>query len=98
MSRKLLVFSVLVIFLLVAISFTSTINSSAGKTVRSKESPLFRIRIIKAIRERVGDFLRRFVGERVFFLPFQWLKKFGYKDNLDLTLPGTRTCPPKCEI
>ena len=76
MNKKILLMSLLAIFMLLAISFASTVTSDIQKP-SIKESPLFGIRTRKAIKEKIGDLLRRFIGERVFFLPFQWL------NNLD---------------
>ena len=46
-------------------------------TPYKKESSLYKIRTRRAIGERLGkiiDYLKtRFIGERMFFLPFQWL-------------------------
>jgi hypothetical protein len=82
--------------MLLAIAFASTVTSDNSKPAK-KESPLFGIRTRRAIREKVGDMVRRFIGERVFFIPFQWFKN---RDNLapihhflkktDATCP---TCP-----
>jgi len=75
MNMKLMLISILSVFTLISISFASAINTNTANSNGKKESPLFGIRTRKAIREKIGDMLRRFVGERVFFLPFQWLKK-----------------------
>lgn len=76
MNKKLLLVSILAVLTLVAISFASAINSTTTNT-KKKESPLFGIRTRLAIGERLQDLKEtiktRFVGERVFFLPFQLL-------------------------
>ena len=72
--KKILLFSILVVFMLLAISFASTVTSDNSKPIR-KESPLFNIRTRRAIREKVGNTLRRFIGERIFFLPFQRIRE-----------------------
>jgi hypothetical protein len=98
LNRKLLIVSVFVVFLLVMISFASAVNSNTEKNVKTRGgSPLFRIRVRKALSERVGDILNNFFGERVFFLPFQWLRNFGYSANSSPTASGTPSCPPDCK-
>jgi len=77
MNKKLLVVSILAVFMLVAISF-STVVSSNTTTDEKRESPLFRVRTRKAIGERLQELKEniktKFIGDRVFFLSFQWLK------------------------
>jgi len=76
MNKKLLVVSILAVFMLVAISFASAVSSNS--TDEKRESPLFRVRTRRAIGERVDELRQiirsRFVGDRLFFLPFQWLR------------------------
>jgi len=105
MNKKILVFCILAVFMLLAITFASTVTSDTSKPNR-KESPLFRIRTRQAIKEKIGKLLTRFVGERIFFLPFQWIKNKIYNDLagsilIPYTCPGTYTCdysfcPLKC--
>ena len=73
MNKKILVVSIFAVFMLLAIAFASTVTSDTSKP-NQKESPLYGIRTRRAIKEKIGEMLRRFVGERVFFLPFQWLR------------------------
>ena len=54
---------------MLTISFASIVTSNSSKPVR-KESPLFGIGTRQAIREKIGDLMRKFVGERVFFYRF----------------------------
>jgi len=106
MNKKLLVVSILAVFMLVAISFASAVSSNTT-TDEKRESPLFRIRTRKAIGERLGelkDTIRsRFIGERVFFLPFQWLRngkdlsvrrRLGEKTQDGATCGSSDTCNP----
>ncbi len=85
MNKKILVVSILVVFTLVAISFASAINTTTP--VKKKESPLYGIRTRRAIGERLGEIIdyikTRFLGDRLFFLPFQWLKYYIQGENLD---------------
>ncbi len=73
MKKKLLIGGILVVFMLSMISFSTVVGSNNAE--ERNESPLFRIRTRKAIGERLGDLKEtlktRFIGERVFFLPFQ---------------------------
>ena len=106
MNKKILVVSILAVFTLVAISFASAINTTAP--VEKKESPLFRIRSRRAIREKIGDLVRRFLGDRIFFLPFQWLRNIidDYQQPFSksptchgIKSPCTKyqwTCPTEC--
>ena len=76
MNKKLLVVSILAVFMLLAISMASAVNTTT--TVKKKESPLFGIRTRQAIGEKIGDIIEniktKYIGERVFFLPFQGLR------------------------
>ena len=87
MKRKFLICSVLAILMLVTISYASVI--SANDTVERKESPLYKIRTIKAIGERLEDIREiiksRFIEDKIFFLPFQFLKK-EINENSGFTL------------
>ena len=56
MDKRVIVFgSIMTVLLLVAISFASAINTNTVKSVERKDSPLFRIRIRKAIREKISN-------------------------------------------
>ena len=77
MNKKILAISTTAVFILVAIPFASAVNITT--VVEKKESPLFGIRTRKAISGRIGEVIEniktKYIGERVFFLPFQWLKR-----------------------
>jgi len=97
MNKKLLIISILAIFTLVAISFASAINTA--KPIEKKDSPLFRIRTRRAIGERLQELRERikarFIGERLFFLPFQWLRNsddLSLRQRLILTKGGINSC------
>jgi len=85
-----MLFSISAVFMLVAISLTSAVGSNETKTVvEKKESPLFGIRTRLAIGERLENLKEiiktRFIGDRVFFLPLQWLKNredLSVRENL----------------
>jgi hypothetical protein len=96
MNKKILMVSVLAVFMLVAISFATAINTTPAK---KKESPLFQIRTRLAIGERLQDLKdtlkARFVGERLFFLPFNWLKNNIQGQTLDSIVVPTN-CQSSC--
>jgi hypothetical protein len=77
MNKKILAISVLAVLMLVTITYASAISSNTTP-VKKKESPLFKIRTKLAIGERLQNLREnikaKFVGERIFFLPFEWLK------------------------
>ena len=74
MNKKIILISVVIVFILIIAAFASTVTSDTSKPIR-KESPLFGIRTKRAIREKIKDLIKaRFIGERTFFLPFQWLR------------------------
>jgi hypothetical protein len=74
MNKKILVVSISVVFMLVTISYASAINANNIDTEK-KESPLYRIRTRRTITEKIGliveNIKTKFLGERMFFLPFQ---------------------------
>ena len=95
MNKKLLVVSIVAVFILVAISFSTAVSSNTVKTVERKESPLFGIRTRQAIKEKIGDIIEniktKYIGERAFFLPFQLLR---IKNTLRLYTGGSE---PECD-
>ena len=100
MNKKILVVSILAVFTLVAISFASAISSNTVKSVDKKETPLYGIRTRRAIGERLGEIIdyikTKFLGDRIFFLPFQWLKLQGENpwtiQNPPTFCPDASTC------
>ena len=105
MNKKLLVVSILCVFAIIAISYASAINTTT--VIESKESPLFGIRTRRAIKERIGDVLEniktKYIGERVFFLPFRWLR--GREESLIRHQLGEKTgevlislCKDTCDM
>jgi hypothetical protein len=81
MKKKILFVSVLAVVMLVGISFATAVNPSTTSNNKKKESPLFKIRTRHALGEKLiemlKNFITKFLGERRFFLPFQWLKNRG---------------------
>lgn len=79
MNKKLLAISILAVFTMVAITFATVVSSNTTTTVEKKESPLFGIRKRQAIREQLQDLKEsikaRFIGDRLFFLPFEFIDR-----------------------
>jgi len=102
MNKKILLVSILAVFMLLTISFASAVTTNTTKTER-KESPLYSIRTRQAIREKISNIIEnikaKFLGERIFFLPVHWLRNSDLPDpyetefgktceSLTLCLPG----------
>ena len=72
MKKKILVISFIAVFMLISISLVSAIN--ANNSEETKESPLFRIRAENAIGQKIERIFEqiksKFLGERIFFIPF----------------------------
>ena len=90
--------SILAVFMLVAIMFSSAAVSSQSNDVEKKKavSPLFGIRTKGAIGEKISSFKARFLDGRV-FLAFSFLKifKIGSQGWTD-TYPRPTACNPTC--
>jgi hypothetical protein len=73
MKKKILIISILAVFMLMAISFVSVVGKNTSDAEK-KESPLYGIRTKRAIGEKISNILEniktRFLGERIFFLKF----------------------------
>jgi len=72
MQKKIIIFSILAILMLVSISFATAVNTYSKSD--KKESPLFNFRTKKAINQNIKNIITRFFGKRVFFLTFKWEK------------------------
>ena len=100
MNKKLLLVSILAVFMLLAISMASAVNATIP--IKKKESPLFGIRTRRAIKEGIGQIIEniktKYIGERVFFLPFHWYFINGDDIPLRLRLHEKKTIfvPTKC--
>jgi hypothetical protein len=74
MKKKLIIGSLLAVFMLVTISYATAVNNNTN--AESKESPLFGIRTRRAVTEKITNIIEniktKFLGERIFFLPYQW--------------------------
>lgn len=80
MRKTIVLVGVLVIFMLVAISFSTAINSN--KATETKESPLYKIRTNRAVAERIDTILEnmktKFLGERAFCIPITLFRIVQY--------------------
>ena len=102
MNKQMFVVSIIAVFLLISISFSTAVSST---TDENKETPLYRIRTRRAIGEKlekIGDYIKtKFIGTRLFFIPFQWITnedellrhRFQKRDTLfDFTCPYNTLC------
>jgi len=69
--------------MLVAISYATAVNTATN--AERKESPLYGVRTKRAIGEKIGNILEnlktKFLGNRMFFLPSNWLRNLGEKQT-----------------
>jgi hypothetical protein len=83
MKKKIIIGSLLAVFMLVAISYATAVNNNTN--AESKESPLFGIRTRRAVTEKISKLIdnvkTRFIGERVFFIPVKFLRDIGNRIN-----------------
>ena len=88
MKKKILIFGVLSVLMLVTISFSSAISANSEKDDK-RESPLFKLRTQRALSIKLGNILEqiktKFLGERIYMIPFSLMKLFDEKsDNVQL--------------
>jgi hypothetical protein len=99
MNKKLLTISISVILMLITISFTFGVTSRTTNT-EVRESPLYRVRILRSIGEDIGAILKQikisFINERLIWLPFRTLENnlFGryYPPSLKDQTADCPTC------
>jgi len=76
MKKKVVITSILAVFMLVAISYATAVSTKTSET-DAKESPLYGLRTRRAISDKIVNIVEnikaRFLGNRMFFLPFQLL-------------------------
>jgi len=62
--------------MLVAISYTTAVNSNTAH-IEKKESPLYKIKTRWAIGEKISEIVKnikiKYLGQRIFFIPFRWI-------------------------
>ena len=96
MNKKILIISILAVLMLVTISLASATNTNTTNTEK-KESPLWTIRTKRAISEKINNIIEniktKFLGERIFFLPFiKYTPGNSRSDPLALTEHMTCSC------
>jgi len=100
MKKKILIGSIFAVFMLVSISFSVAAISSQSTAVEKKKdvSPLFGIRAKKAIGEKLSSIKAKFLGERVFFRPFNLIGSMNFFSMFERqNLNGvTNTGPTMC--
>ena len=106
MKRKLRIGGIIVALMLVTIAFSTVVNSTSDD---QKESPLYKLRTRRAINEKIDDIIEdiktKFIGERIFFIPFQWIRarydrytgmQQGKGDEDWTDTPGYDSCYQTC--
>jgi len=99
MNKKVMILSILAVLMLITISLTTTVSSNTTNTEK-KESPLFRIRVKRAMTERIGRILERidacFIGEsRILVHPL--VRLFQRNEDTTISVQVVPSfCPPKC--
>jgi len=77
MNEKILITGILIVFMLITISYATAVNTSTS--VQNKESPLWGVRTKRAISEKISNIIEniktKFLGERIFFLPFRGISQ-----------------------
>ena len=77
MKKKIVITSLLAVFMLLAISYATAVNTTTSET-DAKESPLYGIRARRAISDKIKNIVEnikaKFLGDRLFFLPFRLLR------------------------
>jgi len=66
MKKKILIFCIISIFMLITISYATAVNNSVKQ---KKVSPLFRFRSSDAIKNKRETIKSRFIGNRIFYIP-----------------------------
>jgi len=71
MNRKITCISIVAVLMLITISYATALNTT---DVEKKESPLFKIRTNRVIKEKISSIIEniktQFLGGRIFFIPF----------------------------
>lgn len=77
MKKKLMIFCILSVFMLVTITFASAVNVRTLNTADKRISPLFGIRTKKATGIIFEKIKTRFIRSRIFYPPIIFNKIFG---------------------
>ena len=85
MRKKLLILGLISVLMLLTTSFVSAVGVNVEKK-DVNESPLYKLRIDRSIREKIGkiyDTIKtKFLGERLFFIPSKFKLNLNMKDSL----------------
>ena len=99
MKWKIWAVSMLAIFMLIAISFSTSVSSNIINSIEKKESPLYQIRTRQAISDRIVEIVEeiktRFLGERIYFLNFRPIRRLFNLEDLPVNyrdIPCTKWC------
>jgi hypothetical protein len=92
MNKKILLISILAVFVLLAVSFSTIVSS---KPEEQRESPLYGIRTRRAITEKITNIMEnirpKFLRERMFFITVKDLRYKRYDCSMEsVDIP---TCP-----
>ena len=74
MNKKIVVVSILLVFMLVAVSMVCVVSVQSKKFFEKKDSPLFCIKNIKAINKQNIDVKPNFLKDRI-YLKFDFIQK-----------------------
>lgn len=92
--KKIIYLSILVVFMLVAISFATAANTKTAKSIEKKESPLYKIRTNGAIGKNIDVIKTKFMENRLFFIPLAIKNKEKEMQSLPSGIPTCfYTCP-----
>ena len=89
-NNKMVIISILAVFMLVAISCSSVIKSNTINSDDKKSSPLFRIRVSRATTGKIGNILDniRLFNERIFSIPFVLKYFLNSEDDYEMRWTG----------
>jgi hypothetical protein len=91
MKEKIVIGCISLVFILVAISFATAVNSNT--IVDKKETPLFKIRTNRAIKEKLIENIKtKYIGDRLFFLPALSEKTSSVRDMIVFKTQGYTYC------
>ena len=85
MKEKIMIVSLLAVFALIAVSYSAASISVINRD--KKESPLFKIRSARIIKEEIEGVRAKLDG-RVFFLPLKLLNRVELSDDFLLSFDG----------
>ena len=87
MKKKIMIVSILAIFALISVSFAASGLYVIDKT--KKESPLYKVRAMGAINEKVNQ-VKAKLSTRIFFLPVL-LQRFSQAESIEVAFANHQT-------